>query len=282
VGAGDQGFELPLVSVVTPSLNQGRFIEATIQSVLEQDYPHIEHLVIDGCSADTTIDVLRRYPHLRWVSELDRGQADAVNTGFRMARGTIFAWLNADDLYLPGAISAGVQILQATGCAVVHGSWRQIDEHGETIRDVEAVSFDLDKQLNERNAVAQPGSLFTREAFEAVGGLDTRYRYAMDYELWLRLGERFEVRHVDRVLGAYRLHGDSKTIAEPAGFVPETLEAGRRHGARRFSPIYMDWYLPRRRPWLYRLLIIWRLLRAGDLRALSERVAARARRLGGG
>jgi glycosyltransferase involved in cell wall biosynthesis len=264
--------EPPLVSIVTPSLNQGAYIEEAIRSVLEQDYARIEHIVVDGGSTDGTVEILARYAHLRWVSEPDDGQADAVNKGFRMAHGEIFGWLNADDLYLPGAVSTAIAALSEWGCALVHGGWRQIDEHGATIKDVEPVPFDYRRQLEVANRVAQPGAFFTRDAFEAVGGLDTRYRYAMDYELWLKLGARFEVRHVDRLLGAYRYHGESKTVAEPRGFLPETIRASRRHGGRRLSPLYLDWYLPRYRPWLYRGLIVWRLLRRGDLRGLVSRL----------
>jgi glycosyltransferase involved in cell wall biosynthesis len=269
--------ELPLVSVVTPSLNQGRFIRDAIESVLAQDYPRIEHIVVDGGSTDETLDVLRSYGHLRWVSERDAGQAEAVNKGFRMAEGEIYAWLNADDLYLPGAISTGVLALTETGAALVHGGWRQIDEEGRTIRDNRPVPFDLEAQLNERNAVSQPGSLFTREAFWAVGGLDHSFRYAMDYELWLKLGARFTVCHVDDVLGAYRLHPVSKTVAEPHGFVPETIRASRAHGGRRFSPLYVDWYLPRVRPWAYRVVRAYRFARSGDFRGFAGRIAHHAR-----
>ena len=270
--------EVP-VSIVTPSFNQGRFIEATIQSVLDQDYPRIEHIVVDGCSTDDTIEILHRYPHLRWVSEPDEGQADALNKGFAMATGDIFAWLNADDLYLARAVSTAVQALQESGADLIHGGWRQIDERGDTIRDVAPVPFDLRRQLEERNAVAQPGAFFTRTAFEAVGGLDVRYRYAMDYELWLKLGERFQVRHVERVLAAYRYHPESKTVAEPAGFSPETIRASRRHGGRFLSPMYLDWYLPRHRPHLYRSVVAFRLVRARDLRELRRRVLRRLGRL---
>ena len=273
--------EPPLVSVVTPSLNQGRYLEDAIRSVLEQDYPNIEHVVVDGGSTDETLDVLRRHPHLRWVSEPDAGQADALNKGFRMANGEILGWLNADDLYLPGAISAAVEVLRESGAALVHGGWQTVDEDGKTIKQVAAVPFDLEKQLNERNAVAQPGSFFTRAAFEAVGGIDPSYRYAMDYELWLKLGSRFQVRHVDRILASYRLHPASKTVGEYSGFVPETRRASRRHGGRFFSTIYLDWYLPRRRPWLFRFLRAYRFLRAGDLRGFGERVATHAARLTG-
>ncbi len=271
--------EVPLVSVVTPSLNQGAFIEDAIQSVLDQDYPRIEHIVVDGGSNDGTIDVLQRYAHLRWLSEPDGGQADAVNKGFAMAQGAIFGWLNSDDMYLPGAVSAAVGVLLETGCGLVHGGWRQIDERGARIRDVEAVPFDLRRQLDYANLVAQPGALFTREAFEAVGGLDTTYRYAMDYELFLRIGSRFDVRHVDRVQAAYRYHPESKTVAEAEGFVDETFRAARTHGARLRSRMVIDFYLPRRKPWLYRFVRAYRLVRAGDFGGFGSRLSSHASRV---
>ena len=270
--------EVPLVSIVTPSLNQGRYLGEAIRSVLEQDYPRIEHIVVDGGSTDGTLDVLRRFPQLRWVSEPDRGQADAINKGFAMAQGEIFGWLNADDYYLPGAVSAAVDALLSEGAGLVHGGWRQVDEKGTTIRDVPAVTFDYGRQLERANRVAQPGSFFTREAFEAVGGVDETLTYAMDYELWLRLGRDYPVSHVDQVLAAYRFHPTSKTVAESEGFLAETVRASRRHGGRRFSSIYVDWYLPRRRPAAYRLVVAWRLLRNRRYRALWQRVAARLRR----
>jgi glycosyltransferase involved in cell wall biosynthesis len=268
--------DLPLVSIVTPSLNQGAYIEEAIRSVSQQDYPSVEHIVVDGGSTDETLDVLRRHPHLTWVSEPDRGQADAVNKGFAMASGFVFGWLNADDFYLSGAIATAVDVLRTTGCGLVHGGWRRVDERGRTIKDVAPFPFDYARQLEVANGVAQPGAFFTREAFETVGGLDISYRYAMDYELWLKLGARFDVRHVDAILAAYRYHSTSKTVAEPVGFVAETVRASRAHGGRRLSPMYLDYYLPRHRPWVYRALIALRLIRAADLKGLGRRIAARS------
>ncbi len=261
-----------LVSIVTPSLNQGAYIEETIRSVQEQDYPRIEHIVVDAESSDGTLAVFERYPHLQWISEPDGGQADALNKGFAMARGEILGWLNADDYLLPGAISAVVAVIRETGCGFVHGGWRQIAEDGATIKDVAPLPFDYQDLLETRNAIAQPGSLFTREAFEAVGGIDPSYRYAMDYELWLRIGERYEVRHVDRVLAAYRYHPVSKSVAEYDEFWPETRRASRAHGSRFFSPMYVDYYLPRHHPRVHRVLRAWRNVASGNLRALAAGV----------
>lgn len=253
--------DLPLVSIVTPSLDQGRYIEEAIVSVLEQDYPRVEHIVVDGGSTDDSVSILRRHPHLRWASEPDAGQAAAINKGFRLAVGDVYSWLNADDYLLPGAISAAVAVLLETGCALVHGGWRQIHEDGTPSRDVAAVPFDQIRQLEIANRVCQPGAFFTRAAYWEVGGVEERYRYAMDYELWLKLGARFEVRHVDRVQAAYRYHARSKSVASYGAFGPETVRASRAHGGRRFSQIYLDWYLPRHRPGLYRGVLALRRLR---------------------
>ena len=271
--------ELPLVSVVTPSLNQGRFLEQAIASVLEQDYPRIEHVVVDGGSTDETIEILRAQAHLRWVSEPDAGQASAINKGFRMAEGTIFGWLNADDFYLPGAVSAAVQALRADDRAFVHGGWLQVAEDGTVMREVKVVPFDYHLELEHRNAVCQPGSFFTSEAYWAVGGVDESYQFAMDYELWLKLGERFPVGQVDRPQAAYRYHETSKSTAQYAAFGPETLRASRSHGGRYLSPMYLDYYLPHEHPALNRLYLAYRLIRSGELRDLAQRVRARRRRL---
>ena len=125
----------PLVSIVTPSYNHGRYIEETIQSVLNQDYPNLEYLVIDGGSSDNTVEILKKYEgRLTWISEKDRGQADAINKGFRMANGEILAWLNSDDTYLPGAVQHSVRYLEAhSEVAMLYGEGYHIDAEGEFI-----------------------------------------------------------------------------------------------------------------------------------------------------
>jgi glycosyltransferase involved in cell wall biosynthesis len=269
---------MPSVSIVTPSLNQGRFIEQAIRSVLEQDHPDVEHVVVDGGSTDETLEILSRYPTVRWVSEPDSGQAAAVNKGFRMARGEIFGWLNADDYYLPGAISAAVETILRTRCGFVHGGWRRVEEDGTLLGDVPPRPFDYGRQLEVDNRVCQPGSFFTKDAFWAVGGLDESYRYAMDYELWLRLGKSVDMQHVDRVQAAYRYHPESKSVAQYDRFWPETRRASRAHGGRFFAPMFVDYYLPKYHPWLYRGLVASRLARQGDIAELARRVRAKLRR----
>ncbi|MFN2628968.1 MAG: glycosyltransferase family 2 protein [Gaiellaceae bacterium] len=264
----------PLVSVVTPSLNQVRYVEEAIRSVAEQDYPRIEHIVIDGGSTDGTLDVLRRHARVRWISEPDRGQADALNKGFGMSSGEIFAWLNADDVYLPGALSAAVAALQESGAALVYGGWRQLDEGGATIKDVGARPYDYRELLEVRNLIAQPSAFFTREAFEGVGGVDAGFRYAMDYELWLRIGARYEIRRIDGILAGFRFQPDSKTVASYERFWAETHRASRRHGGRYFSPMYLR-SLPERRRSVARGLAVWRYVRTGDVGGLLARLRRR-------
>jgi glycosyltransferase involved in cell wall biosynthesis len=267
----------PLVSIVTPSLDQGRFIGEALRSVEAQDYPRIEHIVVDGGSTDDTLEILRAHPSVRWVSEPDEGQSDAINKGFAIARGGVLAWLNADDRYLPGAVSAAVDALVTTGAALVHGGWRAIDEEGRVVREVPVREVNREVLLHRGNLIAQPAAFFTREAFEAVGGVDPRYAYAMDYDLWLKLAERYPVGQVDALLADFRLHGASKTGAHGHRFLPEVRRINRRHGGPFYSRAYVaelayrgDW---RARPWR-----LYDLVRRGDVAGILERGRRRLRR----
>jgi glycosyltransferase involved in cell wall biosynthesis len=218
--------EKPLVSIVTPCFNAAKFVEETIQSVLAQDYSRIEYIVIDGGSTDGTVDILKRYgQRLRWISEPDRGAADAINRGFAMSRGEIFAYLNADDLYLPGAVSTAVRSFEAD--AVYGGAW-WINEAGERLAAYPVRDFDLELLAREC-FICQPASFVRREAFENVGGMDPELSLTFDYEFWMRLAKTYEIRRIDGILASSRMHRTNKSLGQRAGVFRETFRILRRH-----------------------------------------------------
>lgn len=223
----------PLVSIVTPSYNQGAFIEATISSVLEQDYPNIEYLVVDGASTDRTLDVLRRYEgRLHSLSEPDDGQSHAINKGFARTRGEILGWLNADDTYAPGAVSAAVDYLLAhPEVMMVYGQANFVDAGGAVIGPCAHVeTFDLQRLVHYSDFIVQPAAFFRRPAFEAVGGVDETLNWAMDYDLWLKIGRRYPVAHLPRVLANCRWFGDNKTALGGRDRLAEIERVARRYG----------------------------------------------------
>jgi len=224
----------PLVTVVTPSFNQGRFIRATIESVLEQDYPRIEYLVIDGGSTDETVSILKEYSgRLRWVSERDRGQAHAINKGWRQASGSLVAYLNSDDVYLPGAVAQAVAALDAhPEVAAVYGEGYHVDERGAILERYPTEPFNADR-LRETCFICQPTVFMRRDAVERVGYLDESLRYCMDYDLWIRLVRAGKVlSHVPRYLASTRLHADAKTLDQRGQAHAEILQVIYRHFGR--------------------------------------------------
>jgi glycosyltransferase involved in cell wall biosynthesis len=234
----------PLVSIVTPSLDQARFLREAIESVRAQTYPRIEHVVVDGGSTDGTLDILGEYDDLRWVSEPDRGQSHALNKGFALAGGEILGWLNADDAYEPLAVEQAVAAIAETGAALVYADVTRVNDDGVDPRRIGSrPEFDLWTELNLGCGIFSPSVFFTRAAYEAVGGVDESLHLTMDYDLWLKLGGRFEVRHVDTVWGIQRIHDDAKTIRRWNDFWPERLAVSRRHGGRLLSPLLVSRYV---------------------------------------
>jgi len=213
---------VPTISIVTPSFNQANYIEETLRSVSSQKCPVLEHLVIDGASTDGTVDILKRYSalpewkYLRWISETDRGQSDAINKGFRMARGDIVGWLNSDDLYVPDCFSIVSQIFaQNEDVDLVYGDYLIIDKTGRTLILKKEIAFDWDIMLCGMNYIAQPNVFFRRRVFEAIGYLNNSLHYLMDYEFWLRAaskGLRFQ--HIPTAFAACRWHLDAKTVSQ--------------------------------------------------------------------
>jgi glycosyltransferase involved in cell wall biosynthesis len=232
----------PLVSIVTPSLNQGGYLREAIESVRAQSYEPIEHIVVDGGSSDGTLEILREYDHLRWVSEPDRGQSHALNKGFALAQGEIFGWLNSDDAYEPHAVAEGVSALDGVGLA--YADVTRVNDDGVNPRRIRSRPvWNRWTELNEGNGIFSPSVFFTRAAFEAAGGLDESLNLAMDYDLWLRIGTRFGARHVDAVWAVQRVHDEAKTIRHYEDFWPERLAVSRRHGGRLVSPLLIRRYV---------------------------------------
>jgi glycosyltransferase involved in cell wall biosynthesis len=234
----------PPVSIVTPSLDQGRYLREAIESVLAQGYEPIEHVVVDGGSTDGSLDILAEYDHLRWLSEPDRGQSHALNKGFALASGAIVGWLNADDAYLPNAVEAAVAALEQTGAALVYADVTRVNDDGVNPRRIRSRSeWHLWTELNLGCGIFSPAVFFTRAALDAVGELDESLSLTMDYDLWLRIGMRFEMRHVDDVWAVQRIHDDAKTMRRYEEFWPERLAVSRRHGGRLVSPMLINRYV---------------------------------------
>jgi glycosyltransferase involved in cell wall biosynthesis len=233
---------MTLVSIVTPSLNQATYLRDAIESVRAQSHPEVEHVVVDGGSTDGTLEILAEYDDLRWVSEPDRGQSHALNKGFALARGEILGWLNADDAYEPHAVAEGVRALAETGAGLVYADVTRVDDDYVNPRRIRSrPSFDLWTELNLGCGIYSPAVFFTREALEAVGGVDEDLHLTMDYDLWLRIGKRFPVRHVDAVWAVQRLHAGAKSVTRD--FWPERLAVSRRHGGRLVSPLVLRRYV---------------------------------------
>ena len=200
-------------SVVTPSYNQGRFIERTIQSVLAQDVD-IDYLVVDGGSTDQTLDILRRYgDRIRWISESDRGPSQAINKGFAMTSGEVLAWLNADDVYYPGALAAVAACFAAhPETQVIYGDADHIDAADRHIEAYPTRDYDW-HALTTQCFISQPATFLRRETYLRFGPLEESIR-SMDYEYWLRLGKAGTIfQHLPRALAATRLHPEAFTVA---------------------------------------------------------------------
>jgi len=222
----------PRVFVVTPSLNQAPYLRATIDSVLAQDYPHLDYFVADGGSTDGSLDILRGYgERLRWVSAPDGGQAAAVADAWASSDAEIVAWLNSDDLYLPRAVSRAVAHLEAhPGAGMVYGRAWFVDELGEKLREYPTRPFDAER-LRTECFVCQPATFLRRRVFEHVGLPDRELRYCMDYDLWIRLSQRFEMSYLDELLACSRVHEETKSQRELSAMFGEIVRVTeRRYG----------------------------------------------------
>jgi glycosyltransferase involved in cell wall biosynthesis len=232
--------EQPLVSIVTPSYNMAAFLPEAIESVLAQDYPRIEYIVMDGGSNDGTLEILEGYRNrLEYVSSPDGGAAAAINDGFRKCHGSIFAWLNADDTYLPGAVSAAVQqFAAAPGAAVVYGEGYMVNRQGEIIRPYPTQPFSRDR-FSRECYICQPAAFLRKSAFDEAGMLDSGLHAAFDYDLWIRLSERNHFARLEEYLATSRMHPNTKTLGDRSRVYSECFAVLKRHFG--FVPF----------PWIY-------------------------------
>ena len=223
-----------IFTIVTPSYNQGAFLGRTIESVLNQEGDfRIDYIIMDGGSDDNSVEIIRSYQKrvesgeykilcngitLRWISEKDGGQGDAIRKGFLMAKGTILAWLNSDDFYMPEAFQSVVDIFRNNSeISLIYGDCGYCDEHGNAIGRYPAAEFDF-ARLASFNFIPQPSTFFRLDAYHAAGGLDDSLRYVMDFDLVIRICKGAVCHYLPHQLSCYRLHGDSKTVMEDGLF----------------------------------------------------------------
>lgn len=232
--------EQPLVSIITPSFNQGNFLAETIQSVLQQEYPHIEYIIVDGGSTDNSVEIIQRYASRLgwWVSEKDQGQTDAINKGFARARGKYLAWINSDDTYLPNAVSEAVAFLQAhPEIGMVYGDANLINEAGQVIGRFPARQTDYQRLRTGYVHIPQQASFFRQSLWQQAGPLDPTFYFAMDYYLWVRLARLAPLQYHPRLWANFRIHGSGKSVISDDRCWPEMLRVHYRDGGSPFARI---------------------------------------------
>ena len=237
---------LPLVSIITPSFNQARYIEATIQSVLSQDYPRIEYIIVDGASTDGTVDAIKKYEGriASWVSEPDKGQTDAINKGFARAKGDILAWINSDDTYEVGAVGAAVKfLLEHPNVGMVYGDCNFINESGGVIGKFNSAQTDQHLLRQGYVHIPQQTAFFRADLWKQVGPLDPSFYFAMDYDLWTRIAARSQIQYVPQMWANFRLHTSGKTIVADDRCWPEMIRVHYRDGGSFFSTIVAKYYI---------------------------------------
>ena len=230
----------PKFSVVTPSLNQGIFIEDAIRGVQSQRYPSLEHIIVDGGSTDRTLEVLASYPQLRWSSESDKGQSDAINKGFQAAEGDIVSWCNTDDYYLPGAFESVVKAFEASAADVVYGEIIYVTQGKELIRHKKEHRFDAKTLLYYGCYIPSTSTFFSRRVIDDGELLDVDLKVAMDYEYFLRLASKgYKFVHVPQPLAAFRLQETNAGKRYEHLWRGEVRRVQDRHGAVRYPTSFL-------------------------------------------
>jgi glycosyltransferase involved in cell wall biosynthesis len=222
----------PRISVITPSYNQAEFLERTIRSVLDQNYPNLEYIIIDGGSTDGSVEIIKKYSDrlAYWVSESDQGQTDAINKGLKRATGEWLAWQNSDDIYYPGSFKAlAATVWNRSGIDLVVGNINLIDEEDMVIRDICYVTPSYGSLLAEGMVLTNQAAFWRRRVHTQIGFLSESLHYAFDYEWFLRLTKGRKGLHANQMWGGYRLHGATKTHNNGAKFDEEYALLHKEH-----------------------------------------------------
>jgi glycosyltransferase involved in cell wall biosynthesis len=228
---------LPRISIITPSYNQGEFIRETIKSVLGQGYPDLEYIIIDGGSTDSTLSILKEYGNrLDWISEEDRGQSHAINKGMQKATGEIIGFLNSDDVYEPGALMrVGHFFSKYPKSAWVTGKCRTVNENGEEIRKAITLYRTIWLMTRSRtlllilNYISQPATFWRREVLDKVGYFNEKWKFAMDYDYWLRMEKYYDLKLINAYLASFRVHSMSKAGASANAQFEGALDILKSH-----------------------------------------------------
>lgn len=206
------------LSIITVVLNRREYIRKAIENVLEQGYPDFEHIVIDGGSTDGTIDVLKEYPHLKWISEKDGGSVFALNKGLSRMTGDVFCWLNSDESYLPGVLKRVAALFEANPeWQVICGASNFVDESGHILGYHRSRTFNLHRQIVGFNSIGPPSAAFVRRgALQDIGfKVDETLGHSYDHELWIRLGLRYNIQNISECLSNFGIHGGSGICSAP-------------------------------------------------------------------
>jgi len=247
-------------SIITPSYNQGKYIESTINSVLNQTYKNYEHIIFDNKSTDNTIDILKRYKHLKWVSEKDSGQTDAINKGLKKASGDILCYLNSDDMLLPDSLKYVAEYFSKNkDIDILYGNCILIDIEGNKIKTRKSEDFNLKRLLYlGYSYIQQPSTFFRKSVVKDVGYFNENLKYAMDYDYWIRAAKSNKVlKYVNKNLSSMRIHKKAKTFSDNKEMYVEAFNVSKKYGGNkliRYYFHYMFWYVLNTFPGLFKVI----------------------------
>jgi glycosyltransferase involved in cell wall biosynthesis len=238
--------ELPKISVVTPSFNQGQFLEQTILSVLGQNYPNLEYIIVDGGSTDNSVEIIQKYADklTYWVSEPDRGQSEAINKGFEKATGDILCWLNSDDMYMPDVFQFVAQNLDVNDDRILTGNcihYSESDNDGVTAQGCDTLQYFREFNLLNADFITQPSTFWSRKVWERVGKLNEKFHFVFDWEWFIRakqVGVTFVP--VNRVLSLYREHASNKTVLGGETRNQEIIDLYLQFGEKENAEVYKN------------------------------------------